>query len=221
MDIESLYFLRNFSTLFLELVTAIIATLYYSKYSNSILKYFLIYLWITVMFEYLGYFLVDYFHLIKNNSWLFNLYSLLNFTYLFFLYWKVIKNKKKKQVIKYSYFTYILALIISAFFENYLIQLQTIPYIVGSSLLILAIIFYFIEILASEKVLYVRKNLLFWISVGLLLFHVGGIPFTISFNYYVDAGGFNTLFSINYVLIIILNLCYIIGFIWSSKKLLY
>ena len=53
------------------------------------------------------------------------------------------------------------------FFENYYKEIQTIPYLIASIFLISSIIFYFLEILNTDKILYVHKNLLFWISIGL------------------------------------------------------
>ncbi len=219
MDSETLILLRNFSTLFLELVTAVIGSLYYHKYKDSLLKYFIFYLWFVVFVEYLGYFHGKYFAQ-GSNHLLYNIFYIISFGYLFFLYGSILKKKKK--IVKYSYIVYIITFTVYGFFTDYLTEFQTIPYVVGASLLILAIIFYFTEILATEKVLHTKKNLLFWISVGLLLFYVGSIPFTITINYYAQIKeGISFLFAINYCLIIILNLCYIIGFIWSNKKQLY
>ncbi|MFD2188755.1 hypothetical protein [Aquimarina celericrescens] len=158
---------------------------------------------------------------IRNNALLFNLFYLISFTYLLNTYRLVIKDSVRKKIVKYSIGTYITLFTINGFYENYLIESQTIPFIMASSFLILSVIFYFVEILGTEKVLHTKKNLLFWISVGLLLFYAGSIPFRIALNYYAKAGGFNFLFAINYLLIIILNLCFIIGFIWSNKKQLY
>ncbi len=218
MDTETLLLLRDFATLFLQPLTAIIATIFFYKYKNSLLKYFLYYLWFVVLVEYLG-FLLGEFDEDGSNHLLYNIFYVISFAYLFYLYNSVLRKKRK--IVKYSYFAYLLAFIINAFFEDYTKEFQTIPYIIGSCLLILAIVWYFAEILVTEKVLHVKRILLFWISTGLLLFYTGSIPFTITFNYYAKAEGFNFLFAINYSLIIILNLCYIIGFIWSNRKQLY
>ncbi|GAA4273886.1 hypothetical protein U6A24_01900 [Aquimarina gracilis] len=216
MDQETLIILRNFSTI-IELVSAILGTIFYSKYKNSVLKFFLFYLWFIVLLEISGYIIVEY-RLVENNAWLFNLFYLISFTFLFYLYSAIVKNKKKKRIIQFSSILYLLIFVINGFFENYLTSSQTIPFIVASALLIVAIIFYFVGILSTEKVLHAKKNLLFWISIGFLLFYAGSIPFRIALNYYANIGGFNELFSINYLLIIVLNICFIIGFIWSDKK---
>jgi len=116
---------------------------------------------------------------------------------------------------------YLISLIINGFYEDYLIQFQTVPYIVAAGFMIITITLYFTELLNSVKVLNTYKNLLFWISIGLLIFFVGNIPFRIVRNYYADQTDITILFLINITLTIIMNLCFIIGFIWSDKKQLY
>jgi quinol-cytochrome oxidoreductase complex cytochrome b subunit len=85
----------------------------------------------------------------------------------------------------------------------------------ASCFLIITVIFYFIEILNSEKVLNVTRDLLFWISVGVVLFNIGVIPWVITLKHYSEKFvAMNTLLQ---VLILILNICYILGFICSYK----
>ncbi|WP_165605831.1 hypothetical protein [Flavivirga aquatica] len=81
----------------------------------------------------------------------------------------------------------------------------------------MAIAFYFTEILNTNKVLYVDKNLLFWISIGLLLYHIGKIPTRIMRNYYEEIPNFENIFIAESILSIIMNICFIIGFICSEK----
>lgn len=153
-------FFRDFSTLIIELVTAIIGSIYFYKYKNSILKYFLFYLWFIVFIEYSAFSMREYLD-IPNNKGLINSFYVIHFIYLFFTYWHVLHSKKRKLLISYFAIIYSIVCIINAFFEDFLTRSQTISFIVGSSFLILAIILYFIEILKSEKVLYVKKKFTF------------------------------------------------------------
>ncbi|TSE09741.1 hypothetical protein [Aquimarina algiphila] len=107
---------------------------------------------------------------------------------------------------------------INSFFENYINEYATMPYIIGASFVIISIIFYYIDILNSEKVLYVHKNILFWISIGLLIYYSGNIPFRIVRNYAGELLNAKVQFLVLCILSIVMNLCYIRGFIWSSKK---
>lgn len=220
MSDNNLILLRDFSTLFMELLSAIVALVYYKKYKDSILKYFLYYLWIVVLVEYAAYILREWFDVV-NNAYLFNLFFFLSFLFFSFLYHQIIQNKKRKLVVKLCVSFYVVIFIVSGFYENYITDFQSIPFIIASCLFLIFMALYLTELLNSKKVLYIRNNLFFWINLGLLIFYVGSIPFRIAIQYYANIGGFPFLFAINYILIIILNMCYIIGFVWSDKKQLY
>ncbi|MCK8522518.1 hypothetical protein M0D21_13115 [Aquimarina sp. D1M17] len=102
-----------------------------------------------------------------------------------------------------------------------MIEFQSLPYIAAATFIVISISIYFVEILNTEKVLYVKKNLLFWISVGLLLYYIGNIPFRILRNYYEYLTDATILVLLNIILAVIMNICFIIGFIWSDRKQLY
>ena len=194
-----------------EIITAIIGTCYYYKYKQvPILKYIVYLLWYTVLNELIG-------HVKDNNSIIYNIYHVINFTYFLSLYRCFLKNKAKTTV-SILILTYFVCLFANSFYENYLTSYQSIPYSVAAVSLIVAIILYFIEILNSKLVLYTDKILLFWISVGLLLYFVGTMPFRIILNYYTAINDVTVYFLLNFALTIIMNLFFIIGFVWSNDK---
>lgn len=217
MEGDSLYILRNSSTL-IQFLAAIIASFYFYKYRGSFLKYFLWFLWITVFVEVLAY-TIKKFNLVNSNALVYNIYCIIAFLFLFQLYIKAINDQNKKRILRIASISYIIVLIVAGFFENYLVEPQTISYVFAELVLILGIGLYLVEILKSEKALYANKSLLFWISLGLLLFSVGTIPFTIVMSYYIiDGIGIHRAFAINFILIIIQNICFIIGFIRADKN---
>lgn len=207
---------RNF-TLQIEIVTAIVATIFYYKYKNTYLKYFLFILWYIVINEISGYCCRTFYN--KNNSILYNIYYIINFTFLLSVYRNFISNRSYKTYINFFIIIYWISCIINLFYENCFKEAQVIPYIIASTFLIVSIVMYFIEILRSEQILKITRNLLFWISIGLLLFHIGYIPYKIVQKFLkIDSIiHLENLRSIFYSLILILNICYIIGFIWSHK----
>lgn len=208
--------LRNF-TLQIEIITAIFATIYFRKYKKSYLKYFLIILWYIVINEITGFYIREYLN--KSNAIIYNIYYVVNFTFLLSVYRNFTISKTYKKCINIFIITYWITCIINLFYEDCLTEPQIIPYILASSFLIVSILMYFIEILKSEQILNITKNLLFWISIGLLLFHIGYIPYKIiqKFSPIESIMTLEKLRSIFYSLILILNICYIIGFIWSHK----
>ncbi|MCF6278994.1 MAG: hypothetical protein L3J14_01460 [Flavobacteriaceae bacterium] len=217
----SFWSLFRMSLRYLELLSAIIGTLMFYKYKHTFLKYFLILLWYTALNEFLGKYIIDYQlenNLTGNNRIIYNIYNTINFVVLLLIYKHYIQSKTFKKWIVGFIATYLISLIISGFYENYLVVGQSTSYIVGASFLIISIAYYFIEILNSDKVLNIQKSLLFWISVGLLLFHIGSIPFAVVSNYYASIPDLKYMFYVRFVLIAILYSLYIIGFIWSEKE---
>ncbi|WAC03523.1 hypothetical protein N7U66_08600 [Lacinutrix neustonica] len=201
---------------YIELVTAILGTIYYHKYKHTFLKYFLLLLWYTTINGFLCRFLHEN-YILRNNSLLYNVYHLINFTFLFTLFRTYIKENIHKKWITAFAITYIACFFLNLIWQNYLIEIQTIPFIIGAVFIIISITFYFLEVLKTDKVLYVSKNLLFWISIGLLLYFVGKIPTRIVRNYWENITYYEDILIAEYILSIVMNICFIIGFICSKK----
>ena len=218
MKLECLIFIL-YTTITIEIITAIIGTIYYYKYKKSKLKDFIFILWYTALNELIGGIILKRHYGISVEI-LYNIFYLINFLFYFYLYSQYLEKKQQKTI--YSFiFIYLASIFLNLFYQNYLNDLQTLPYIIAATLLIVTIMMYFYQILKSEKVLMVHKNLLFWISVGLLLNNAGNIPFRILRNYYSNLTDATVSFLLSIFLANILNLCFIIGFICSNRKQLY
>lgn len=200
--------------IFIESITAITSVIYYYKYKNTYLRYLPIFLWYVLLNEITG----RYMSVVANidNHIIYNIYISINFIFILSIYLIFLKNKMYKQYVAYFIFTYILAFTLNGIFlDNYLLDLVTYPFVIGSCFLIVSVTFYFIEILNSEEVLNVTRNLLFWISVGVILFNIGIIPWVITLKLYLE--DLSSIYMLFRALILILNICYITGFIWSHK----
>ena len=199
-----------------EVFTAIIGTVFYYKYRDEkILKLFIFLIWYVAINELVGLYLKLNGEI---NAIIHNIYNLINFTFFLILYRYYIDNYKHKKIIMFMGIVYVLAFIINGFYENYFTEYQRFPYIIGGLSLVISVILYFIDLLNSEKVLKASKDLLFWISVGLLIYFVGNLPFRIIRNYYSQLADATIILLVNITLTFILNICFIIGFICSHKK---
>jgi len=203
-----------------------VGTSYLYKYKHTYLKYFLYFLWYITLMEFVGEYIVENKILVyidENglvyNKWLSNIRRFVTFIVLYYIYFKALQTKvfKKWTKIFAIIFTFVYTLnwII---FQNFIKENPEIPMVVGSIFLIVSIIFYFIELLRSEKIVIFHRMLLFWISVGLLLFYAGTIPFMLKWNGYMLIPGVHELFLILYVLAILMYLTFTFGFIWSRKE---
>jgi len=154
----------------------------------------------------------------NNNLILYNISTTITFIFLFYIYHQYIKEKTSKRAILLFQISYIIVLLASSFYENYLTQLQSIPFLLGALLLMISIIFYYTELLRSEQSGQISKDLLFWISAGLLIYYIGKIPFRIVRDYYANLKDYSILFILNIIFTIIMNSCFIIGFLVRKNK---
>lgn len=211
-----------------ELIAAIFGTIYFSKYKNTALKFFLFLLWYITLTEFLSWYSMKYGinellfiddKGVRYNWWMYNLLRFITFNCLFFIYYKYLKTKIYKKWIRIFMLIYIITSVINwSFLQSFIWNNSEIPRTIGSIFLIVTILFYFIELLKSEKVLVFHRLLLFWISVGLLLYYAGTIPFALKINGYALIPGIHKLFLIVYILAIIMYLTFTFGFIWSKKE---
>lgn len=197
-------------------ISTLTAVLFYGKYKHTVLKYFV---WI-LLYNLINEISAKYvYYWLDRNVVMYNVYNTIFFLYFLYVFRSFVQSKTYKKWIFYStvlfsVVTVVNAIVVNAYFDNLMTS-----YITGACLLIFCIILYYIEILSDSRVLYIKEDLLFWISVGLLLFYVGYIPIKISREFFSDNNDlFVTLFNVQRILIIIMNSCFIIGFIWTKKR---
>ncbi len=208
-------FIRNFLISF-QLFVAIIASIYYYKYKNSYLKNIVYLIWYATFNECIGLLYTNYIN--ENNSIVYNVYQIVEFSFYLFLYKNIIYNKTSKILIKSFITIYYTSIIINCSFENFLWTYFSNNFIFGALLIVIAIVMYLIEILNSEKIIYINKSLLFWISVANLIYYVPSIPFKVVTKYYLNSPTIPYIYLINYLLIFIVFIILTIAFIWSNKE---
>ena len=212
------YFPPRSSIKYVELLAAIAGTIYFYKYRGMFLKYFLLILWYTVINEFSGLILEKMG--VRTNVIIYNIYHLINFSFLFLVFRIYVKKDILKKCITLFMGLYILSFFVNLIFENYLVRVQTVPFFIAAIGIIISVLFYFSQVLNTNEVLYVRQNLLFWISVGYLLYLSGSLPIRVIRNFYTDAYSSETLKYIldaSGLLSIVMNICFILGFIWHKK----
>lgn len=225
MSDTTISLIRN-SGKYVELLSAIIGTIYFYKYRKSSLKYFLFILWYITLTEFIGSYasknnVFVFFdeNGIGFNYWMYNSLYLIFFNMILYIYLKSIKKIEHKFWIKIFIISYILISIINwSFIQSFIFEMSELPYVTGSIFLIISIIFYFIQLLKSSDTKTFHKELLFWISIGLLLFHAGTIPFSLEYNGYALILGTHKLFLIIYILSPLMYSIFTFGFVWSNKE---
>lgn len=198
----------------LEFITAVLATVFYKKYMASKEKYFLYFLWFTVLIEICGA-LMRYNIFAIENFWLYNFYTVISFLFYFHWYHSILKQKAlQRTVLAFSVLFMGIALwnfVFQSWFEYH-----QYTFVVGALFTLVATVFHFWQLLYSNQILVIQYKLSFWISTGLLLFYMGMVPLMLLSSYFKLTG------TSYYILIISLNCilygCYIIGFLWTKEK---
>lgn len=210
----------------LYLITWVIAVYRYRRYYDTALKYLPILIIYTFFTELLGV-LVKYnsnFQFFSDDryAWhnviIYNIFQLIFFLFFYRVYGKVIKKDQYRKWIWYGTYICILSYLVNAILYNPMHNQMTYAHIIGSLILILIIVFYFIEKQSEVNPYRQIYNLLFWISLGLSIFYVafpaililGDINFNINIQFYF-----------RYILLTVIALmygCFIIGLLLGQRK---
>lgn len=178
----------------LYLVTWIVAVVRYRTYFDTPLKYLPMIIIYTFFTELLGV-LIKYnnnFQFFSDDryTWhnviIYNIYQLVFFLFFFEVYRKILKNKISKKIISYFNVVCILSYIVNAFISNPLHNQTTYAHIVGSLMLLFILIQYLREKLKENYAQPLMYNLMFWISIGLLIFYIAFPFILITYLFKVD-----------------------------------
>ena len=201
----------------LYVIVLLLAIYKFPDYKDSPLKFLPFILLFTVVTEYLGLFVKKVFQ--DANFVIYNIYYLLYFLFFLYVFLKVIRGKKFKRCIEIGIGLFVIFYLRDLIFTNIYQTSFALSYIVGALVLIFCIILYYIEILQSSQVLIIKNDLLFWISVGLFLFYIGYLPIKILRTWFYEIGEFFlVLLLIQYSLITVMYVFFLIGFLWMKKK---
>lgn len=143
----------------------------------------------------------------------------LQFIYYFWIINKNIVTGKKLYYL--STIIYLISVIVELIVPlNFIKHFFSISFSIGNILLVVNILRYFYQLTQSDKILNFYKLQMFWISLGLLIFWLGSLPFYGLFNYLFK--NFNTIFGFYYNIVLIFNYimytCFLIGFVWGAKE---
>ena len=202
----------NSSIFYVIALTFLIGIFNIKKYWNTPSVYLLIYLGIVLLIEFLG-------SIIENNHWLYNIQSLIEFLTYALIFYSSVKHKKSKviiiglTVICILYLGYEICFIKETFNEYLSHAFGLISFAIP-----LMCFVYLFEMMESEKILNQNKVLLYWICIGLLIYHLCNLPATVLINDLNGLREYYILYTIQALSSIAMYSCFMIGFIWSDRK---
>jgi hypothetical protein len=205
-------------------VALVLSIIRYSRYFDSLLRYFPIIIAYTLISEILGFLIKEYEDIqivyLEGYSFynllIFNIFDIVFFLYFFYVYRNVAIEIKFKNWIKYGAILFIICSVLNPFFQDFILYPQLIGSTVGSVILIISIILYFLD---KKTIIYVPiyRNLLFWISMGLLIFYTF-YPFILLIGYFHYELYLNLrIRQVHHILIAIMYLSFIFGFIFMRR----
>ncbi|MDE3741742.1 hypothetical protein [Maribacter polysaccharolyticus] len=198
----------------------------YNRYFDTVLRFFPILIAYTFLNELLGVIIRNYpdFSLFNNleyseyNFILYNIFSLFFFGFFYRVYWKLISNERYKQWIQRMSITILLIYVVSCVFQNPFDTDFYYAHALGSWVLLFCVALYFIEKKRDKGTIYQPKNLVFWISIGLIIFYTI-FPFIFIIGYWdYDIWKKFNLRTVLRVLIVVMYSLFITGFLKGRRR---
>lgn len=194
----------------LQAVALLAAAFTYNKYKHTAQKYFLLFIVYSVIND-IVFFLLRIFTG-ERHFFHYNIYVFISFSFYLFWFTKILENTTS---LKISKFLMVLVFVYSIIREDFFNKLSEFPLLIGILLVLIYVVQYFVELLKKNEVVNYLSSQEFWICTGILIFHLGYLPFIVLGKYTTNLEG-KTIF------ITVLNMfmygCFIKGFLCTRKK---
>lgn len=164
-------------------ISLLVCFLNYGKLDPPYLNYFLWFLLFTALLETAGFYMARRGMI---NHWLYNLFTLVEVSFLSFIYYNAIHYVVVKKAIRLFSYVYLVLFIINALFIQEWNTFNTYTFVVGGLGVLTWIGIYFIQLMQHPRFPELNKQPLFWISTGLLFYYTGKTPFYGMVNYLID-----------------------------------
>ena len=208
-------------------VTLLIALWRYRRYYDTALKYFPILLFYTFLSELLGMiikysenmnlFLNEFYA--NNNFVIYNIYYIISFLFFLGIYYLYLKRRVHKRIIVVLIAVFVVTAIINAIYESFLTISQVYTYVAGAIGMIVGTALYFIENKIDRKNWFISRDLLSWISLGLLVFFLVYTPIKILKQYWLMIGEYHNPWSrrLHLAVLVFMYVSISIGFIKMDR----
>jgi hypothetical protein len=208
------------SIVLFEALAAITGFITWRKWRNNCFKWFPIYLSVLFLCECAGYF----FGATKNYYALDILYNFfvvpLEISFICWLFYKNLSEGFKKTILA-LWFIYFVSLVLDhTIFNNRDYIFRSVSYSIGNMVILILTLCYFISLALSSDILYFRNRLMFWISIGFLVFYLGTFPYFGLYNLMAKKY-MSSFINYTWVMIFLNYIMYILftlGFLWGKSK---
>lgn len=199
-----------------EFLAAIVATVYFYKYKDSLLWLLLPLLWYIPLNEVLCQFV---FANTKIGFLLYNIYDIIVGPTILIITISQLKNKFRKKVISTLLFTYVIAYCINLTQMNLLEELSTMMPTLSAIVIVIGLLYYLIELLKSDNIIQVGRDLFLWIAIGFLIFFVAYPVVFFAQKYLINESTIlKSLYNIHYIISLCSYLTIAFGLYYGGKR---
>lgn len=145
------------------------------------------------------------------------LFSIFFISSFFYVFYHIIKNSLCKKVIKYGSVVFVLTCTINLFVQDFYVDPQNYAIIIGAIILLYAVLNYLYNTFSKKHKLLLHNNLLFWISIGILIFYTFYPISMYILIYHYDFYNEYNLSVFHHAIIGVLYSCIIIGFMLMKR----
>ena len=168
----------NYAEIFALLVSlACIVWLYQTRY-----MYFVPYLLMTVCAEFAGRYLGQK-HLYILNVRVYNITTVIEFLFFYYLFFRGIKNERFKKIILSLSVLYLLCAVVNTVFIQGFDQWSSYTMLIGTIIIIIFVFLFFYDAFDNNEPINLAKEPMFWISMGIFLFYLGDFTFNLMYPY--------------------------------------
>ena len=203
-----------------ELLAFIAGLIVFKSLKQSYWKWFVFYLGLIVVAEFSSEYLLIVER--KSNQWIYTWIVIpIEFIFFIWLYYKYFQSSRFQIWVQSFGLMYILAFVADmAWLRNLQFAFSSLSYLIGSIFILLLIMFYFLRLIKDEKVLTFKKDMMFWVSTGLLVFFLGSLPFYGLWNTLMTKVPkiFNLYWMVQMFFNCLMYLFFAFAFLWGKPK---
>jgi hypothetical protein len=111
----------------------------------------------------------------RENQWFYNLFHFATYCFYLFFFYRLLQMPKTKKAIFILGISYVLFASLNYVFFQGAFFLNTYTLMYSSSLMVFASLSYYYQLLRSKEVIRLKYDTGFWISTGILLFHLTSV----------------------------------------------
>lgn len=212
--------LQNFLSdliVFSEFIAALFAVLNFKKVGNTYWKWFVFYLVFIFCAEFFSMFVLETYTNFKKYYYNYLIIPV-EFIFLYWLY--ACKSLLNKQLFAACSIIYCFCLVLYVVVFDSFSSISSLNYIIGTLLLMILIVLEFKQQIKSDKIIFFKENMMFYINFGIILFYIGTLPFY-AFNevLYQKSGSIWIVYSnITLLSCSIMYFLFAASFIWGKPN---